>query len=810
MSTASPGRTTWSDRIGVATVLFGALMQNGIAGPAAGPTRTLAAALAALFFVALQAPTCLAERGTSRGILRIAAALLLLALLPYYPGPTEATLALALLVGAVRRRALASLEASLAFAALGTVLATWIPWGTSVGARLATGLGDLAGIGPPGGHLDLGPSAAGVPAFLWCGIVLIARAGHWTGRRDRVIGWLACLALPCVLAGQWWLRDRLHNRFGFYVSHEHAADLFRHLDFSVPVLCGVVGLGFGGGRPTWPARSGRWLAAGIPGAVIGALALLLISGWRAQQPADRRVAFLNVGGFDWDRPSIDRLGVLESGMFGLLPLHLERAGWEVSALDETELTQLDRQHAQVLVVINCQRTWSDTERAGLDAFVRSGGSLLILGDHTDVFGLMRGLNTLLPDFGMRLNFDSAYHTGKSWSDDLEWKPGLTCGWRDPVEAGISIGASLSVRPPARPLIVARYGFGDAGIRDNAAGAFLGDYKYQTGERLGDLVLVAGARRCDGRVVVYGDTSGFQNLSLTRGFFQHVLGLMDDLARPSGFSLSFALETALALVVLLVGAVGVFRPGLASLPALSATVLLGSALLASCRAPREPRDVDLGDVLLIDESHVPDTGHYSADHNFILPLVTAGLRTGLGVFSARSWSPPAIDKARVIALIAPALPLDRTEVEQLVRAMERGATVIAAASADDTAGLAPLLAAQGIAIASTHLGLVPGSGVQDTATPRFLDASPLVVREGRAETPLYTFGGHRLATALPVGAGWLIVVGDTRFFSQRNVEGEWGWWPGNVRFLYDLFLTYCGGQAGPRTPLLPAPRHPDRS
>jgi hypothetical protein len=60
-----------------------------------------------------------------------------------------------------------------------------------------------------------------------------------------------------------------------------------------------------------------------------------------------------------------------------------------------------------------------------------------------------------------------------------------------TEAVISVGASLEIRPPARPVVVGRYGFSDLGNAVNERGAYLGDYQYQVGEQVGDVVLAAG-------------------------------------------------------------------------------------------------------------------------------------------------------------------------------------------------------------------------------------------------------------------------------------------------------------------------------
>jgi hypothetical protein len=45
-------------------------------------------------------------------------------------------------------------------------------------------------------------------------------------------------------------------------------------------------------------------------------------------------------------------------------------------------------------------------------------------------------------------------------------------------------------------------------------SYLGDRRHNPGEKIGDLVLVAEARYGNGRMLVFGDTSPFQNGALT--------------------------------------------------------------------------------------------------------------------------------------------------------------------------------------------------------------------------------------------------------------------------------------------------------
>jgi len=52
---------------------------------------------------------------------------------------------------------------------------------------------------------------------------------------------------------------------------------------------------------------------------------------------------------------------------------------------------------------------------------------------------------------------------------------------------------------------------------NVDRAYLGDYVYNPGEQLSDVILVAGAYYGDGKVIVFGDTTPFQNPALLQSY-----------------------------------------------------------------------------------------------------------------------------------------------------------------------------------------------------------------------------------------------------------------------------------------------------
>ena len=147
---------------------------------------------------------------------------------------------------------------------------------------------------------------------------------------------------------------------------------------------------------------------------------------------------------------------------------------------------------QILVLINSPKVRDERERRVIDDFVARGGSLLVLGDHSDVFGLMRGFNSLLEPLGIRFRSDLAYKARESWRGCPAAAPdAVVWGWDD-ENPSVVVGASLELSGSARPLRVGRDGFSDHGVRDNVVGS--GSCRVSGGNSagigIGSLVLVS--------------------------------------------------------------------------------------------------------------------------------------------------------------------------------------------------------------------------------------------------------------------------------------------------------------------------------
>jgi len=480
----------------------------------------------------------------------------------------------------------------------------------------------------------------------------------------------------------------------------------------------------------------------------------------------------------------------------------------------------DLEKTQILILINSPKVWDSGQRQVVLDFVARGGSLLVLGDHTDVFGLMRGFNSLLGPLGIRFRFDSAYRARETWRGCQSAAPdAVAWGWDD-ENPGVAVGASLELSGSARPLLLGRYAFSDAGVRENSIGSFLGNYHYDRGERLGDVVLVATSTYGRGRIVVWGDTSAFQG-GLSSSYAKVVGLLFVWLSRPAAWTERppVRITAAVGLLATILW-LWLVRGTALHVAALAVSLMLGLAVPWLASWPNlnaQARVAD--DAFLIDRSHFPASGHYEALVNPTGSLYTCLLRCGFRVIDMEKWDRGAIARARGIALVAPQRSFNPAEVRELVNAEENGAVVILAAGEPDSAGSRRLLEAHGLALAPRPMGTVwladPLATRPDRERePRFLDAWPIVRAKddgSPAEVPGVEIIDHRGEDVTAVfcrrGRGGLLLISDTRFFSDMNVEGVSGYWLGNLALIHDMFRRYLGADPDAVQPLFRSPEKP---
>lgn len=630
---------------------------------------------------------------------------------------------------------------------------------------------------------EYGADARGDQVFVF-GLLGVIALG--SGRLQRGVGGVL---LVLVFGAQAWLGRGVAAYASPYWEHGHPADPFDHqLPLGLGVCMIVAWCATSSRAPLPSSARPRWhIAFGA----LGMLAACGAVGWGGTRTLDQPVVgFLNHGGLDWELPTTAQRGPMGSGMFGALPLYLEQAGWTCRALEEADLTQLDAAGVDVVVTINAPHIWSEAERAAVRRFVSAGGGLLMLADHTNVYGAQVGGNSLLGEHGMQLAFDSAVHSGADWIGDLDFGWGAPQPMRSASRAGISIGASLDLAPPAMAYIIGRRAFSDLGIAENLQGAFLGNYEIDPGEPVGG-VAVAGVRYLGrGMLLALGDTSGFQNAALPASFRTFVEPLFAWLATPSHVPrLPLVWAGWGALLVAALAGLGLGERCRTLLPAFLAGALFAGMLLPATPLPVGPSS-GVPKVLL-DTGHAPRITDLGVNWNDPWPVALAALRTGaLPHYEAQAVAELGPDVA-LLVVIAPQVPFTAEEGAQIEAWLQQGGCLMVLASGRDARAVNELLNGFGLRIGAESLGPIPKAAGLQPGGPRFVDAA--IVASVDQATTLVDVGGRPLVVRVGVGRGSVVVVGDTRFASTSNTEGVDGEWAPNIALLNHILCRYAGGR-----------------
>jgi len=503
-----------------------------------------------------------------------------------------------------------------------------------------------------------------------------------------------------------------------------------------------------------------------------------------QRQGGGRISILDEGLIDWRVPVFGHYGEHSGGMFGRLPGFLCAQGYDAvkipRPLDEKALSG-----SRALVIINLMEFLEPAEKRLVWDFVDRGGSLLLLGDHTGVEGIRGPSNDLLDPVKIRLNFDSATFWGEGWRDAL-YLPA------NPVNRGILvaediqiwIGASLSLGPSAEPLIVAKYGYSDIGDSANVDWAYLGDRRHNAGERIGDMVLAADATHGRGRVLVFGDTSPFQNLALVSSW-SFVQRVFQWLTGPRSDS-----QTPARLALLVIGVIFLGLSGRALGHSVFAWIVLALAFTLAAGATGRfsalpaPRSIQLPKAIL-DFSHGERFDELTWYHDCIGGLELNLARNGYAPLLMRTFDEALILDSKLLVVIAPAKPFNSSDQAIIDHFMESGGILILSTGYEEKDDSEAILGSLGVTLENIPLAHFETGALGQTV--RFAEAWPLRVSAAEA-VPVCRYPGlaDPVMVFIPRGRGGALVIGDSQFLLNSNLEGLKDWNLGNIMFLRGLF------------------------
>ncbi len=224
----------------------------------------------------------------------------------------------------------------------------------------------------------------------------------------------------------------------------------------------------------------------------------------------------------------------------------------------------------VLIIKTPEEPIPDAELAAIDRFVRRGGGLLLVGDHTNLLGMGTHLNALSARHGIRFRYDSVSDgiTG-GFVDYFGPRVGRHVGALHVDHLQFMTSCSLEVSGPVEVVLAS----GDCRREphDYAGSSFFGRRRAHPEMAQGRTVLAATVKVGRGRIAAFTDSTVWSSFAV---FSHDRQKLAMDLVRllnrePSPYELPIrGLAVAAALIAVLLG-LGMVRSGLA-LPA----ILLG--------------------------------------------------------------------------------------------------------------------------------------------------------------------------------------------------------------------------------------------
>jgi hypothetical protein len=267
--------------------------------------------------------------------------------------------------------------------------------------------------------------------------------------------------------------------------------------------------------------------------------------------------------------------------------------FDVSVNDEAAYSEATLADVDVLVLKTATSPFSAGEIDAIESFVRRGGGLFVVGDHTDLLGTSTNLNALTKRFEMSFQPDACNRLEDGQASD--WSP---LPWdTHPIASGLRriefmTSCTLAAPTDAQRLLVVRNAFSDA--LDYSSPSFFGDVAPDIDDPLG-VHLVAAARRVGrGRVVLFGDSTVFSSFGLTiGGRSEFLLRTVDWLNREASSSSLVSRTAAAAAALALLGLLVLSRRlGVATwlrfvLPALFGGASLGTAVCASLNVSSGP-------------------------------------------------------------------------------------------------------------------------------------------------------------------------------------------------------------------------------
>lgn len=465
-------------------------------------------------------------------------------------------------------------------------------------------------------------------------------------------------------------------------------------------------------------------------------------------------------------------------MFGVLPDYLSLMGF-TAAKTKGPFTEELLNRTDILFVINSYYRWTPEELQRIYRWVESGGALCILGDHTDLGGMMKSLNPLLSMFGGKLNFETG---------DM-FRPILKHGWRTsyhPILLGIKsypqiywgTGGTLTTSLPFVPLIEGAYTFGDEG--NYSANSYFGNRTYDTGENAGDITLAAIAEVGKGKVLACADTSPFLNGTIHLSFYPFLyhlfkwLQIRSSIANPMYIRCISALLLVIVLLYLwrshkreslIIGIVG---------------VILGLFICRSINTQAFQPVQKNRSLTILDLSHLSKWATDPFKTHSLDGSAGVFLRTGFLPITTWQFESSILEHTKIFVIQEPAITYSAHEKEMLFDWVKNGGVLVVAGSYENSSAVNDLLSPLHLRIGNVPLGSAykKMDSLGQNVYAHIPNTAPIMYTEiSKALTVQYTTEvlleneGYPVAVRTKFGRGKVIIVASDRFLTSQVFQDK---------------------------------------
>jgi hypothetical protein len=527
----------------------------------------------------------------------------------------------------------------------------------------------------------------------------------------------------------------------------------------------------------------------------------------------KKAVLYEKGYLNWLRPQHGDYGRLSIGMYGNLPDFIMSLGAEVEVTPDLSRDNLS--DADLLILIYPNEPWEKGQLERIWNFVRSGGSLLVMGEHTvlEKDGRNR-INEVIEPSSIRVNFDSTMFAIGGWLHSYETlSHPITNGIADDRnQFGIVVGASLDISWPARPLIIGKWGYADYGDRTTAS--MMGNSTYDSGEKLGDLVLVAEQQIGKGKIIVFGDTSSLSNGIIigAHPFVARLFAYLADRGHFNNASLRFTLAfivgiILIALLFLLHDPLVTFLCAVGYIVPLIVCLYLNNSLYNMYPQRSEEKGIKIS---YIDFSHNNISSAESWRLDGTMGLSLNLFRNGYLNFALAEFQQEKLEQAHVFVCIAPQSTISHHEVKSLKDLVYDGLILIINAGYKERYGCENLLKAFGFGYHGMYTEAESHILKENRPEPmgffkspylytgdyyvfvRFFAGWPITCDARDSEILAYGYRDLPMIIMRRFGKGKVVFIGDSYFSTNQNLELESGepfeGMRENVHF-WRWFLTY---------------------